>query len=105
MPDRKENTTPAIPLATLEFTTEEKEQLAEAITKAACGIARCWDILSEIGARIGRDWEPENRNSVADIAEHYAAVIDNPDATERLDSASVAESFSDPDDWAEVVQS
>ncbi len=105
MPDNsQENTTPAIPLTSeIEFTAEEKQQLAEAITKAACGIARCWDILSEIGARIGKDWEP-NGTSVCDIAEFHASVLDGPEAIERLDSASVAEAFSDPEDWTEPTR-
>jgi hypothetical protein len=59
------------------FTAAEKSELAKAITKAACGIAECWDILSQIGDRIGRDWEPEG-TSVADIAEHNASDLDNP---------------------------
>ena len=40
------------------FTPEEKRKLAEAITKAAVGIAQCWDVLLQIAARIDHDWEP-----------------------------------------------
>ena len=42
----------------IEFTPEEKRALAEAMTKAAVGIAQCCDVLLKIRARIGRDWEP-----------------------------------------------
>ena len=82
------------------FTAAEKGELAKAITKAACGIAECWDILSQIGDRIGRDWEPEG-TSVADIAEHNASDLDNPAAIECLDADSVAEYFGDDVNWKE----
>src|SRR5713101_6675563 len=80
------------------FTQEEKSELAKAITKAACGIAECWDILSQIGDRIGGDWEPEG-TSVADIAEHNASDLDSPAAIECLDADSVAEYFADDENW------
>lgn len=80
------------------FTEEEKVELAKAITKAACGIAECWDVLSQIGNRIGRDWEPDG-TSVADIAEHNASDLDNPAAIECLDADSVAEYFGDDENW------
>ena len=80
------------------FTEEEKVELAKAITKAACGIAGCWDVLSQMGDRIGRDWEPEG-TSVADIAEHNASDLDDPAAIECLDADSVAEFFGDVENW------
>jgi hypothetical protein len=80
------------------FTAAEKSELAKAITKAACGIAECWDILSRIGDRIGRDWDPEG-TSVADIAEHNASDLDNPAAIECLDADCVAEYFEDEENW------
>ena len=85
----------------IEFTEEEKVALAKAITKAACGIAECWDILSQIGDRIGRDWEPDG-TSVADIAEHNASDLDNPAAIECLDAGSVAEYFGDDENWKDL---
>jgi hypothetical protein len=83
----------------IEFTAEEKIALARAVTDAACGIARCWDILSQIGARINLDWEPEG-TSVADIAEYNASGLENPSAIESLDPDQVAEAFTDPENWS-----
>ena len=54
----------------IEFTPEEKRGLAEAITKAAVGISQCWDVLLQISARIGRDWEPVD-TCVSDIADYF----------------------------------
>lgn len=98
MPEPKQNSTPEISPPKVDFTTEEKARLAAAITKAACGIAECWDVLSEIGARIGRDWEPCG-TSVADIADFEASVLDNPAAVESLDAELMAESFNDAENW------
>jgi hypothetical protein len=84
---------------TIQFTTEEKQQLAKAITKAACGIAECWDVLSEISTRINKDWEPVD-TSVSDIADHNAACIDNPAAIEPLDADAIAEYFEDVENWS-----
>jgi hypothetical protein len=84
---------------TIEFTAEEKLQLTKAITKAACGIAECWDVLTQIGARINKDWEPVG-TSVSDIADHNAACIDNPAAIEPLDADSIAEYFEDVENWS-----
>lgn len=44
------------------FTEEEKVELAKAITKAACGIAECWDILSLIGDRIVAEYFADDEN-------------------------------------------
>jgi hypothetical protein len=85
------------------FTEEEKVELAKAITKTACGIAECWDILSQIGRRIGRDWEPDG-TSVADIAEHNASDLDNPAAIECLDPDSMAEYFEDDENWKDPTR-
>lgn len=82
----------------IEMTAQEKQDLAAAITRAACGIRICWDVLNQIGTRIGRDWEPKD-TSVAEIAERNASDIENPTASEPLDAESVAEFFSDSDDW------
>jgi len=82
----------------IEFTPEEKRALAEAITKAAVGIAQCWDVLLQISQRIGRDWEPVD-TCVSDIADYCASSIDDPAAIELLDLDSVAEYFSDPENW------
>jgi hypothetical protein len=84
--------------AQIEFTEDEKLALSRAITKAACGIAECWDLLSQIGARINRDWEPCD-TSVSEIADQNASDIENPEAQEPLDPNSVAEFFSDPEHW------
>jgi hypothetical protein len=84
----------------IQFTGEEKKRLAQAITKAACGIAECWDTLRLIGERIGSDWEP-SETSVSDIADQNAADIDNPAALEALDDDSVAVYFADPVNWQE----
>jgi hypothetical protein len=82
----------------IEFTPEEKRGLAEAITKAAVGIAQCWDVLLKISERIGRDWEPVD-TCVSDIADYCASSIDDPRATKLLDPDLVAEYFSDPENW------
>ena len=82
----------------IEFTPEEKRKLAGAITKAAVGIAQCWDVLLQIAGRIGQDWEPVD-TCVADIADYWASSIDYPGAIELLDPESVAEYFSDPENW------
>lgn len=99
MPEPTENSTSGI----VEFTADEKQQLAKAITKAACGIAECWDVLSQIGARIGKDWEPQG-TSVADIAEWDASVIYNPASLESLDADQVAECFNDAENWHQPVR-
>lgn len=83
----------------VEFTAEEKIALAAAITKAAVGVAEAWDLLSQIGARIGFDWEPIG-TSVVDIVEHNASDLENPAAIESLDPDSVAEYFSDAENWS-----
>lgn len=85
-------------MESVEFTVEEKRLLAAAITKAAVGIAECWDVLSGISDRIGRYWEPTS-TSVADIADITASGIDNPSAIEMLDADSVAECFEDSENW------
>jgi hypothetical protein len=72
--------------------------VAEAITKAAVGIAQCWDVLLKISAQIGRDWEPVD-TCVSDIADYCASSIDNPEAIESLDPDSVSEYFSDLENW------
>jgi hypothetical protein len=82
----------------IEFTAEEKQRLAKAITKAACGIAECWDVLSQIGDRINKDWEPKG-TSVADIADQEASGLENPAAIESLDPDLVAECFADAENW------
>jgi hypothetical protein len=81
----------------IEFTPEEKRKL-EVIGKAAEGIARCWDVLLKISARIGRDFEPVD-TCVSLIADYCAASIDDRRAVELLDPDSVAEYFSDPENW------
>jgi hypothetical protein len=82
----------------IEFTQQEKRALAEAITKAAVGISQCWDVLLQISARIGRDWEPVD-TCVSDIADYCASSIDDPRAIESLDPDLVAQCFSDPENW------
>jgi hypothetical protein len=82
----------------IEFTPEEKRGLAEAVTRAAVGIAQCWDVLLKISARIGRDFEPVD-TCVSLIADYCAASIDDRRAVELLDPDSVAEYFSDPENW------
>ena len=66
--------------------------------RATVGIALCWDVLLRIAGRIGQDWEPVD-TCVADIADYWASSIDYPGAIELLDPESVAEYFSDPENW------
>lgn len=87
----------------IKFTPEEKRKLAESITKAACGIAQCWDTLTEIGARIGKDWEPQ-RTSVSDIADNNAAAVYDPAIVTLLDMESVAAYFEDEENWTREVK-
>ena len=82
----------------IEFTPEEKRALAEAITKAAVGIAQCWDVLLKISERIGRDWEPVD-TCVSDIGDYCASSIDDPAAIESLDPDLVTQYFNDPENW------
>jgi len=82
----------------IEFTAEEKKLLAEAITQAASGIAKCWEVLGRIGERIGKDWDPKE-TSVSDIADLNASDLENPYASEPLDAEETAEYFADPLDW------
>ena len=84
----------------IEFTSEEKLALAEAITKAAVSIARCWDVLLKTSERIGRDWEPVD-TCVSDIADYCASSIDHSAATKSLDPDLVAQCFSDPENWTQ----
>jgi len=82
----------------IDFTPEEKRGLAQAVTKAAVGIAQCWEVLLQISERIGRDWEPVD-TCVSDIADYCASTIDNPAAIKSLDPDLVAQYFSDPENW------
>jgi hypothetical protein len=80
------------------LTPKEKLKLAQAITKAATGIAECWDVLRQIESRIGRDWMPHEM-CVADIAHNYAVSIDDPKCFDRLDPEMVGNHFTNDRDW------
>ena len=67
----------------IEFTLEKKPKVAQAVIKAAAGIAECWDVLRQIKGRIGRDWMPHD-TCVAYIANNYAAMFDHPERDEML---------------------
>ena len=68
------------------------------LPRRAVGIAQCWNVLLKISERIGRDWEPVD-TCASDIADYCASSIEDPVAIELLDSDSVAEYFSDPENW------
>ena len=82
------------------LTPEEKLKLARAITKAAVGIAQCWDVLRQIEGRIERDWMPHHM-CVADIAQSYAVSIDDPRCPQLLDPEKVGENFANGRHWTE----
>src|SRR5260370_30791394 len=83
----------------IEFIAEEKERLTKAIRAAAVGIVTAWEALLKVADRTNKEWEPRE-TSVSDIAEQFAAALDNPDDVETVITAeAVAEAFSDPDDW------
>ncbi len=83
----------------IEFTPEEAERLAKAIRTAAVGILSVWEALLQVAHRIGRDWEPTH-TSVRDIAEDFAAALDNPDDVDSIIThEEVAKRFGNPADW------
>ena len=83
----------------IEFTAEERERLAKAMRTAALGILSAWEALLQVAHRIGKDWEPST-TSVRDIAEDFAAALDNPlDAEAIITAEEVAKRFGNPADW------
>lgn len=83
--------------AAVDFTAEEKQALAAAITRAAWGIAECWGVLARIGNRIGAEWEPEE-TSVADIAELSTCQLKSA-AVESIDADFIAARFAGGENW------
>jgi hypothetical protein len=81
------------------FMPGEAEQLGNALRKAAEGIAAAWDVLTKVGERIGRDWEPSVNPAVRDIADILAADLQHPSNAAAIKDEDVAKYFSDVKDW------
>lgn len=77
-----------------EFTAEEKQALAAALTKAAAAIAAVWDVQRTIEQRTGKTVTSCcDLETAADVAAHLAVGIDDPAAPAPLDPDDVATYF------------
>jgi hypothetical protein len=80
----------------IEFTPQEISELTAAIREAAAAFVKAWDVLTNIGKRINRDWEPETGNSVCEIAERIACDMRHLD---EITVERVKPLFNRPEDW------
>jgi len=84
----------------LEFSPEEKEQLAVSVRKGVAAIAELWDTLTRIGERVGAEWEPTlETGSVSDILNNMAVGCNEPGQAESITADEAAEAFASRGDW------
>ena len=83
----------------IQFIPEELEKLTAAVRQGAAAIASAWEVLTAIGTRIGRDWEP-NTTSVRDIMDCFASHLGSPEGASTISLEEVSDNFIDSTNWS-----
>jgi hypothetical protein len=80
----------------IDLTPEEVEELTNLVRKGTDAIVKAWAILTKIGERTKRDWDPESGRAVRDIMDIFASSLRT---LEDITAGAVKEMFSRPEDW------
>jgi hypothetical protein len=80
----------------IDLTPEEVEGLTNVVRQGAAAIVEAWEILTKIGERTKRDWDPEEGRAVRDILDIFASSLRT---RKDITAGAVKEMFSRPEDW------
>jgi len=80
----------------IDLTTDEIEGLTSAVRQGAAAVVKAWEILTKIGKRTKRDWDPEEGHAVRDILDIFASSLRT---RKDITAGAVREIFSRPENW------